>query len=177
VGRLHIADTFKKGTTMTRIRTILHPTDFSGYSDHALELAYSLARDYDARLILFYVHEPPILAPAEVSYVPAPVYEPDTFGQEQLELRKPPEPNIAVERFVREGEPATEIVRFAQEHNCDLIVMGTHGRTGLRRLLMGSVAERVLRHASCPVMTVNQPGELAGAVPEQPAVAAAARPE
>jgi nucleotide-binding universal stress UspA family protein len=63
----------------------------------------------------------------------------------------------AIDYRLEEGEPAREILRAAAETNCDLIVLGTHGRTGFRRLLLGSVAEQVMRRADCPVLTVNRP--------------------
>ena len=70
---------------------------------------------------------------------------------------------------VHEGDPATQIVRVAQETRCDLIVLGTHGRTGLGRLLMGSVAEQVLRKAPCPVLTVKTPFPETSSAPGVPA--------
>src|SRR5205807_909314 len=70
---------------------------------------------------------------------------------------QPPDPGMRVEHRLEEGDAAAEIVRVAQEIHCDLIVMGTHGRTGIGRLLLGSVAEQVLRRAPCAVLTVKAP--------------------
>jgi nucleotide-binding universal stress UspA family protein len=89
--------------------------------------------------------------------------EPFETPKEAAELRhrldavRPSVPNVTAEHVLLTGDEATEIVRLAVDEGFDLIVMGTHGRTGLSRLLMGSVAEQVLRRAPCPVLTVKQP--------------------
>ncbi len=72
-----------------------------------------------------------------------------------------PQPGVQVEHRLEEGDAASEILRVAREGKCDLVVLGTHGRTGLRRLLMGSVAEQVVRQAPCPVVTVKAPSAAA----------------
>jgi nucleotide-binding universal stress UspA family protein len=143
---------------MLAIRTILHPTDFSQTSKYAFRLACSLARDHGARLVVLHVAPPPQM----VSYEGIPL-EPSMSGSYQDELQdklrqiRAPDPGVSIETRLEEGFAAPEIVRVAQETPCDLIVMGTHGRTGLGRLLMGSVAEQVLRKALCPVLTVKAP--------------------
>ena len=146
---------------MLAIRTILHPTDLSPLSEYGLRLACSLARDHGARLIVLHVRPPEILF-ADSPYVllpdPGQVWE---HWQEELRQLQPQDPTVAVEHLLKEGDPATEILRTAKANDCDLIVMGTHGRTGVSRLLMGSVAERVLRKAACPVLTVKAPFALA----------------
>jgi nucleotide-binding universal stress UspA family protein len=132
---------------MLPIQTILHPTDFSQRSHHALELAFALARDCGARLIILHV-------------MPVPIQQKRLYREEmegELLGMRVPDPQVRVERRLEEGDPATQILRVAQETNCDLIVMGSHGRTGLDRLLMGSVAEEVVRRASCAVLTVKAP--------------------
>jgi nucleotide-binding universal stress UspA family protein len=78
-----------------------------------------------------------------------------------LDQLLPSESDVQCERRLLMGDPATEIVALAEEENVDLIVMGTHGRTGIKRLLMGSVAEAVVRRASCPVFTYKQPRQVA----------------
>jgi nucleotide-binding universal stress UspA family protein len=140
---------------MFPIRKILHPTDFSERSDHAFRLACALARDHNAPLIVLHVHSPVVAyGDGLVGVMP-----PDFTGELQARLREidPHDPKVVIERRLVEGEPAAEIQRVARESGCDLIVMGTHGWTGLRRLLMGSVAEDVVRKASCPVLTVKAP--------------------
>jgi nucleotide-binding universal stress UspA family protein len=79
------------------------------------------------------------------------------YWQDQLESIRPIDPRISVRHVLLEGDPADEIVRFGRDACVDLIVMGTHGRTGLERLLMGSVAEKVLRDAACSVLVVKLP--------------------
>jgi nucleotide-binding universal stress UspA family protein/quercetin dioxygenase-like cupin family protein len=139
------------------IKTILHPTDFSANADYAFLTACALAEDYKARLILLHVTAP------IVSVLPEPVPNPLKSAEAQDSLRwrfswpQAPDPAIEVEHRVAEGDPPEEILRLAQALHCDLIVMGTQGRTGLERLLIGSVAEEVLRKAACPVLTLKMP--------------------
>jgi nucleotide-binding universal stress UspA family protein len=142
---------------MLAIHTILHPTDFSAYSQSAFQLACALARDYGARVVVLHVAAPPPLMYGEGSLPP----DPDLFlqeGQEQLRQLVVPDASVAVERRFEEGEIAATILRVADDLQADLIAMGTHGRTGLRRLLMGSVAESVVRRAHCPVLTLTPSG-------------------
>ncbi len=138
---------------MSPVQTILHPTDFSERSNTAFELACTLARTFGARLVLVHV-APTVVANAVVTIPPEPAATWKSL-QEQLANIRSPEPGVHLETHFREGDPGTEIVRLAREIHCDLIVMGTHGRTGLGRLLLGSVAEAVLRRANCPVLTVK----------------------
>lgn len=137
---------------------ILHPTDFSESSLYAFRLACSLAGNGKARLVVLYVPQPPPFVGASEL---ARALEATHGYREELERRLrqlvPPDDSLPVEHLLGEGEPAEEIVRLARELPCDLIVMGTHGRTGLDRLLLGSVAEQVVRHAPCPVLTVKPP--------------------
>jgi nucleotide-binding universal stress UspA family protein len=97
--------------------------------------------------------EPVLVRPEDVSPVPF---------QQLLDEVRLPEPVPHVERRLEQGDAATAIVRVAQESHCDLIVIGTHGRTGLRRLLMGSVAEKVVRDAPCMVLAVKTAGSSKG---------------
>jgi nucleotide-binding universal stress UspA family protein len=147
---------------MLPIKVILHPTDFSPRSEPAFLLACSLARDAGARLIVLHVLEVPLMVTGGVAMAPPlppplPSQEDRRAALEQLHRVQPPDPAVAVEHRLEQGEPATAILQVAQEAGCDLIVLGTHGRTGLARLLMGSVAEKVARGATCPVLTVKTP--------------------
>jgi nucleotide-binding universal stress UspA family protein len=142
---------------MLAIRTILHPTDFSEPSQYALGLACALARDYGARLIVLHVAEMPTVASADGVVVPLNPEEVRGAAREQLDRLQVPQAIIRAERRLEQGDAVTEILRVAQEVHADLIVLGTHGRTGLGRLLMGSVAEQVLRRAMCPVLTAKAP--------------------
>jgi nucleotide-binding universal stress UspA family protein len=144
---------------MPSIQTILHPTDFSDNSQYAFQMACSLAKDHKASLILFHVI-PPLVAPILPDPAPNPLQPAE--AQEclrwwQFAWPQPPDANIRVEHRVAEGNAPKEILRLAQALRCHLIVMGTHGRTGLDRLLTGSVAEEVLRKAPCPVLVVRVP--------------------
>jgi nucleotide-binding universal stress UspA family protein len=136
--------------------TILHPTDFSERSELAFQVADTLARDTTARLIVLHVGPPTELGSGE-ALVSAAVKEQKDRLWARLVRYQPSSPSIGVEYQLVEGDPAQEIVRLAKTLPCDLIVMGTHGRTGLGRALLGSVAEAVLRHAPYPVLTVKAP--------------------
>ena len=141
---------------MFPIHTILHPTDFSDRANEAFRLAAAVARDYGARLVLFHVVPPAPAFTGEMGVAMPP--EPESveeFWAKLNDLRA--EGDLCVERSLVRGDPAEEIVRRARDEKADLIVMGTHGRTGLGRLLMGSVAELVMRRAPCPVLTVKVP--------------------
>lgn len=166
---------------MTPLRTILHPTDFSEYAQAAFHLACSLARDHGARLIVLHVAEPILAYRGTASLVygdEGRTVQPTVEDyQEQLKERlrqfAAPEPPVAAEYDVVEGDAAEEVIGYAKKANADLVVMGTHGRTGLARLLMGSVAEQVVRRSPCPVMTVKAAFAEAHDSPEptQPAAA------
>ena len=144
---------------MLHLNAILHPTDFSEQSNYAFRLAGSLARDHDARLIV--LHVVLTLGPELVSHGEVvSELQPQAYREklwEDLRRVRLPDPDVHVEYQLVEGDPGEEIVRAAQETGAELIVMGTHGRTGLPRLLMGSVAEQVMRRAACPVLTVKAP--------------------
>lgn len=143
---------------MAALQTILHPTDFSDSSRHAFDTACALAHDKNTRVIVLHV-APPFTGPVPVEPAPNPMVSAES--QEFLSGRYTwPEPSAAglvVEHRVSEGEPAREILQLAKAFQCDMIVMGTHGRTGLSRLLTGSVAEEVMRQATCPVLAVKAP--------------------
>ncbi len=149
-------------------RKILFPTDFSHTGDAALDLATSLARERGATLLIVHVEEPPAAYGAGEMYygMPHPVSE---DLRTMLDQVQPTDPQVLCERRLITGDPAMAIVRLAEEEGVELIIMGTHGRTGLMRLLMGSVAEAVVRRASCPVLTLRQPSkEAAAPTPMQP---------
>jgi len=158
---------------MLPITTVLYPTDFSDCASQALELASCLASDYGARLVICHVHVPEVIVFGELPPVPPEPLDDQQAVQARLEKLRPYDPTILFEHVLCEGDPATEILRLARTMPCDLIVMGTHGRTGVRRLLMGSVAEEVLRGAPCPVLTVKAHAAepVRAPVKEEPAVA------
>lgn len=146
---------------MRAVREILHPTDFSTGAEPAFEMAVEVARRFEAQLTILHVPAPPL-------YI---AHFGDAYGMsaEQLTALRADQERCmdqlrtrALAAGVRcttvcvEGFPKETIVEQAEARNMDLIVLGTHGRTGLDRLLLGSVAERVLRGAKCPVLTVRQ---------------------
>lgn len=145
---------------MIHVKRILYPTDFSSYSNQAYFHAVSLAEVHKASLTILYVNVP---GSAET--------EDPSAMREQLEQIRPANPAIAVTHVFLEGDPAAEIVRYATDASMDLIVMGTHGRSGIERLLVGSVTERVMRSAPCSVMAVKLPRGLPAS--EKPEVALA----
>ena len=141
---------------MLPIHTILHPTDFSQQSAGALHLACALARDHHAHLVILHVATEPLMTFGEVGF-PPPIDDCKDVLMEQLQSLEVKSSEVRLSHRLEEGEPAEEILRVASLCGADLIVMGTHGRRGLARLLMGSVAERVLRSAPCPVLTLREP--------------------
>ena len=140
---------------MLNIKTILHPTDFSEASEAAFHLACSLARDHGSRLVLLNVITPPAVAYTEGVMLTASDDVKEQVWEKMDAIA--PDTSLEVERHVIEGIPAVEIIRMAEEANADLIVMGCHGRRGISRMLMGSVAEETVRKATCPVLTVKVP--------------------
>jgi nucleotide-binding universal stress UspA family protein len=162
---------------MQRFATILFAADFSKNSKEAFGAACSLAVENKTRLLVLNVVEPNWVPEEPVYYGQQSVQfhaaEPDQSRHEALrrELREvyAPDRPIHVDYQTREGEAAVEILRTAEELGCDLIVMGTHGRTGLSRLLMGSVAESVLSKASCPVLVVKAAQRVAAPTSDRPA--------
>ncbi|HKA55947.1 MAG TPA: universal stress protein [Candidatus Binatia bacterium] len=134
---------------MFPIRTILHPTDFSPQSEQAYRAARILARDCNARLIVVHVLTPPPLRTAREKE-----RGPEASDTQLRDLRTKLR-GLSHTYKILQGRPAAEIVAAAKNIGADLIVMGTHGRSGLTRALLGSVAESVLRKAPCPVLTVK----------------------
>jgi nucleotide-binding universal stress UspA family protein len=148
------------------IRSILLPTDFSECGNFALSYAASLARTFNARIICVNVIEP-IVPTVGYSGMTEPLPIADIAEQledsAERELPKLAEcdecEGIDIEELVVHGEAASEIVRVAKDRDVDLIVISSHGRTGLGRILFGSTAEAVVRHATCPVLVVKPPAE------------------
>ena len=145
---------------MQHFKRILVPVDFSTHSEAAVRLAADLARRYEGALDLVHVFEP-IAYPLPDGYVLfTPLQLNELVAQLEKQLASMKTMALAagapqVETHVRQGACATDICDFAKDSAFDLIVMGTHGRSGLSHLLLGSVAERVLRMAPCPVLTVK----------------------
>jgi nucleotide-binding universal stress UspA family protein len=152
-----------------RIQKILYPTDFSSYSNQAYFHAIAQAEKHGASLTILFVYNPDsITTPGSQGDEEAD----RRYWREQLEQIRPVDPRISVRHVLATGDPATEIVNYARDAGMDLIVMGTHGRTGLDRLLMGSVAEKVLRESACSVLVVKLPKGVAN---PEPSVAVGAK--
>jgi nucleotide-binding universal stress UspA family protein len=148
---------------MIALNQILVPTDFSTTSGVALKYAQALARRFDASLHLLHVLQDPMIYPATMEWYPLPTtnyrQEMEHGAQERLQALVPPDEPKAhrVQLVVRWGSPFMEIVRYAKDANIDLIVMGSLGLGPVGHMLMGSVAEKVVRKAPCPVLTVRHP--------------------
>ncbi|MER3525000.1 MAG: universal stress protein [Ignavibacteria bacterium] len=142
------------------IRNILVPIDFSEYSKNALRYAVPMAEQYGAMLHLVYVIEPTIY-PADLGFgqvvMPGVEEELRKKGRAQLEQLIATEigSRVNAEAVIRTGKPHQEILKEAEEKNIDLIVVATHGHTGVEQILFGSTAMRVVRLAKCPVLTVR----------------------
>jgi len=144
---------------VVRFQTLLVPHDFSDDAAAALEAAVELARRLGAQLHLLHVYQQPVdvLSPYGVAVPPNVGPELRAAAQSRLQKIAARISDLRVELHVAEGPPALVIAEQAQTLGVDLVVMGTHGRTGLRHLLLGSVAERTMRSAPCPVLTVKAP--------------------
>jgi len=148
-------------------RIILVPHDFSSSANHAAAIARDEAKVHGGRLLLLHVCDLPLDLGPDTTLILA--HESDgpismrhfAMSSAETHLRdiaaRLAVDGVAAEVFVRVGKPADEILRFATEHGVDVIVMGTHGRTGIRHLIAGSVTERVMRGSDVPVLTTRHP--------------------
>jgi nucleotide-binding universal stress UspA family protein len=144
-------------------KKILFPTDFSHTGDAVMEMATALARDTGAILLIVHAEEPPSAYGGGELYYGIPEPSRDDL-RKMLHKIEPTDSTVPYEHRLISGEPARAIVRLAKDEDVDMILMGTHGRTGLSRTLMGSVAEAVVRRAECPVLTYKQPAKKAAVV-------------
>lgn len=139
-----------------KIKKILFTTDYSHLSDAALSFATTFAKESGGRLIIVHVQEAPIAYGGGEMYYGVPEPETDELLN-MLNAVKPVDPTVAYEHRLLRGDVAETVVSLAEDEGIDLIVLGSHGRTGLTRVLMGSVAEAVVRKAHCPVLVYKQP--------------------
>ncbi len=135
------------------INKILCPIDFSDFNQAANEYASILAESTGAAIIYLHVSLP--LATTYGSYGYIDIDQEAVRDQKRIEKIKPTIEGVGCSYEIRFGSPAVMIIDFAEENNVDMILMGTHGRTGLRRAVMGSVAEAVVRKAKCPVLAIK----------------------
>ena len=146
---------------MITLKTILVPSDFSECSDEAVRYGLELGRRFDARVHLLHVVQDPVTQPWAAEGFSVPLF--DVVDEWQKEAEKRLRASVPVEDTDRVtvkaivATPYAEILDYAAAHDVDLIVMGTHGRGGMSHLLLGSIAERVIRRAPCPVLTVRHP--------------------
>jgi nucleotide-binding universal stress UspA family protein len=144
-----------------KVRRVLHPSDFSRASAAAFARALELAKASRAELVLAHVMSLPVPMAGD-GYIPPKVWEEmetssRAYAQKQIDalVAKARKAGVRVKTLLLTGVPHERIVQAARSQRADLVVMGTHGRTGLRRFFLGSVAERVVASAGCPVMTVR----------------------
>jgi nucleotide-binding universal stress UspA family protein len=146
---------------MISLKKILVPTDFSEYSNNALKYGCALSEKFSSELHLLHVLQDLVAMVPEpgLAFPPPGNYMQELQASAEQALKQLPEDGWAcgptVIRATRNGPPFVEIVRYAREHAIDLIVIGTHGRGGLAHMLLGSVAEKVVRKSPCPVLTVR----------------------
>ncbi len=154
---------------MNDFKRILVPIDLSENCRAAIELASSLAIRHEGKLLFVFVAFPPL--PEQAMYAKDDldsVLERERMAFEQF---KPTDPSVEYEHILERGYPGPDIVRVAKERECDLIVLTTHGRSGLSRVLMGSVAEYIIRNSVCPVLTLKTPEDNDSTGNEKQAVA------
>jgi nucleotide-binding universal stress UspA family protein len=146
---------------MITLQNILVPSDFSDCSGAAVRYGLELARKFDATLHLLHVVQDPMTMPWAAEGFAVPMLEAleqwQKEAEERLKAMVPPADRGRVRVASTVASAYPEILRFAAEHDIDLIVMGTHGRGGVSHLLLGSIAEKVVRRAPCPVLTVRHP--------------------
>jgi nucleotide-binding universal stress UspA family protein len=147
---------------MDAIKRILVPTDFSAHADEAFRVALTLARATGAEVVVFHVAHPPAVITERGSLLAEPGREPTDLWERFREFQSG-DPRVRVEHrvIVADRAGAKHILEILDQLGCDLIVMGTHGRRGLRHVLFGSLTEDVVRRARCPVMVVKAPPQAA----------------
>jgi len=146
---------------MIQIKKILVPTDFSEYAQLALQYGISLCREFEAKLILLHVIEDPFYPStgANFGFDMADFFDRLEKESEQRMVEMTAEieaQQFSVERIITRGTPFMEIIRIAREETIDMIILSTHGRTGLAHVLMGGVTDKVVRKAPCPVLVVRK---------------------
>jgi nucleotide-binding universal stress UspA family protein len=147
---------------MLKMQRILCPVDFSEFSDRAYEYALSFARHFGAKLYVQHVTEPVVVLPRMYASQPLidQIYaEQDAGAEEKIHELTAKHGDVECEVVLQRGGVADSVLQFAEDQDIDLIAMGTHGRRGLDRIVLGSVTERVLRTARCPVLGVHNPGQ------------------
>jgi nucleotide-binding universal stress UspA family protein len=160
---------------MDAICRILVPTDFSAHADEAFRVAHTLARAVGAEVILFHVAHPPAVVSEGGRLLTHPGKGEAVNLWDRFQSIQPTDPGVRVEHqvIVADSHGAGPILEILDKRGCDLIVMGTHGRSQLKHLLFGSVTEEVVRRARCPVMVVKAPAPAQRPPAPEPAPATA----
>lgn len=147
---------------MPQITRIIVPIDFSEYSKRAFRYAVDFAQTFRAELVLVYVVEP-VIYPADFSFgqvaLPSVERELHEKGKQQLDMliEKEIPDGVAARSLIRSGKPFVEIIQAAKEEHAELIIIATHGHSGIEHVLFGSTAEKVVRKAPCPVLSIRSP--------------------
>ena len=144
------------------IKKVLVPIDFSDYSKSALKYAVNFCKKFNAEIILIYVVEPVIYPPDfSMGQIAIPSVNAEWNERAKQELEKLARDQITgevqVKTIIKTGKPFLEIIETASELDVDLIIIATHGRSGVEHILFGSTAEKVVRKAPCPVLTLREP--------------------
>jgi nucleotide-binding universal stress UspA family protein len=158
---------------MDAIHKILVPTDFSAHADEAFRVAHTLARAVGAEVTLFHVAHPPAVVSEGGKLLANPGKGEAVNLWDRFQSIQPPDPGVRVEHqvIVADRPGARHILEILDRLGCDLIVMGTHGRSWVKQRLFGSVTEEVVRRARCPVMVVKAPAPGQDAPAPEPAQA------
>lgn len=147
---------------MTEIKRIVVPIDFSEYSKRAFRYAVDFAQTFEAELLLVYVVEP-VIYPADFSFgqvaLPSMERELHDRGRQQLQSLIDTEvpAGVPARCTIRSGKPFVEIIQLAKDEEADLIIIATHGHSGIEHALFGSTAEKVVRKSPCPVLSIRSP--------------------
>jgi universal stress protein A len=145
---------------MIAMKKIVVPVDFSEYSKKSLRYAVEFATNFSSEILLVYVIEP-VAYPADFSFgqIALPASETELRQRAEMQLEKLIETEIqsrvVARSFLRTGKPSSEILQLARDESADLIIIATHGHTGVEHVLFGSTAERVIRKAPCPVLSIR----------------------
>jgi len=148
---------------MIKLERILFPTDFSSTAEHALKYALSFASEHKAKLYVMHVISDsysPVVFGEDGESVAPPSLETMEAKAKKLMQQLIPErymKELKIEYIIVQGGPLKEILKSVKEHNIDLLTMATHGRKGISHILMGSLAEKVVQMAPCPVLTIKHP--------------------
>jgi universal stress protein A len=153
--RLPVRDESAPVLPAFKLKKILVPVDFTGCTEEALLYAVPFAQQFGAEVVLLHVVEPAVMPASELGGF-SDLETTDEAGEDLKRLRNRLAEKVACTMLLRTGSTLVEINSVAKELGIDLIIISTHGRTGLERLVMGSTSEKVVRHAGCPVLVVRR---------------------